>query len=100
MISNLIEEKNIINSIISSSLKEILHRGLRVSHKSLGSLEDDIKLLLRALQTKNRIYDYVVTIDYNHLLKLYEGKIIYSLVNTENMGDKASDFEEELNFTF
>lgn len=94
------EQKEEINKIILPGIKEILHKGMRVSDKTLGGLEDDLGMLMKALQVKNKIYDYAVMCNYNSLLRYYEGKIIYSLVNTEKMGNDASEYEEILEFRF
>jgi len=99
MIVNIKQEKDIINNIISEGIKEILYKGLRIQGNSLGHIEDDCNLLLRALQVKNRIHDFACMLSYNHMFKHYEGKIIYSLINTENLND-AELYEEEINFRF
>jgi len=101
LIENVYKEKEKINYIISNSIQEILKKGLRVAEKSLGSLEDDIGIMLRALQLKNKIYDYVVFIKYNELFKRFEGKVVYSLINTGKMDAKeAKQWEIELEFFF
>jgi len=100
MIKTLSEQKDNINKLILGAINEILYKGLRVTDKTLGSLEDDISLFMRALQIKNKIYDFAVSINYNEIISRYEGKIIYSLVNTENMGNDASTYEDEINFNF
>ena len=101
MIGNLQQEKENINKILSSGIQEILYRGLRVKEKSLGSLEDDIGVMLRAMQLKNKIYDYAVYITHNGLFNRFEGKVIYSLVNTEAMRpEDVAKFEVELEFSF
>ena len=101
LIENLQDEKNKINDYLSKGVQEILYKGLRVKEKSLGSLEDDISVMLRAFQLKNKIYDYAVFITHNSLLNRFEGKIIYSLINTEKMDPKeAEQWEVELEFFF
>ena len=99
MIANISQEKDKLNNIIASGLKEIIHKGLRV-YNNVGDLEDDCNLMMRALQAKNRIYDYACIITANPLFSRYEGKIVYSLVDTSKMGDNASDFEEVVDFVF
>jgi len=98
MIKTIREQKEEVINLILPPLKEIIYVGLRVDNKTIGTLEDDIRLLMRALQTKNKIYDF--EIDIKPTFGSYEGKIIFSLINTENMGDDASDYEEEINFVF
>jgi len=101
LIGNMYQEKERINKIIEGGLKEILTKGLKVQEKSLGSLEDDVGVMLRAFQLKNLIYDYAVFIKYNELFSRFEGKIVYSLINTENMeASEADKFEVELEFNF
>lgn len=100
MINNTRQEKDILNKIISEGIKEILHKGLKVTNKSLGSLEDDISLLMRALQAKNKIYDFAVIIDDADFTGTYYGKVIYSLINTEHMGNNASEYEGTVRFSF
>jgi len=100
LILSISDQKESINSLILPGLQEILHKGLRVHDKSLGSLEDDIGIMMRALQIKNKIYDYAVIINPNPLMGIYEGRIIYSLINTEKMNNDASEYEEVIEFTF
>jgi hypothetical protein len=101
LVGNIQEEKNKINLIISNGIQEILKKGLSVAEKSLGSLEDDIGIMLRALQLKNKIYDYAVFIKYNELLKRFEGRVAYSLINTENMTpEEQNKWEVVLDFNF
>jgi len=95
------QQQENINYILSEGIKEILKKGLKVKEKSLGSLEDDINSMLRAFQLKNRIWDYAVFINYNELLKRFEGKIAYSLVNTEHMKEEdKSLYETSVEFNF
>jgi len=98
MIKSVKEQKEEVIKLILPPLKEIIYVGLRVDKKSIGTLEDDIRTLMRALQLKNKIYDFEIDIKPN--LGRYDGKIIFSLVNTENMGDNASEYEEEVDFSF
>lgn len=101
MIKNIQEMKNENEKIIVNAVKEILYKGLRVKEKSLGSLEDDVGLMLRALQIKNKIYDYAVFITYNSLLTRFEMKIAYSLINTEGMNKvEAEPYEAVIEFNF
>ena len=101
IIENLFQEKERINKIIVEAVKEILYKGLRIQEKSLGSLEDDVGLMLRAFQLKNKIYDYAVFITHNGLVNRFEMKLIYSLIDTEKMEAKeAEKFEVELDFNF
>jgi hypothetical protein len=101
IIQNLKAEKMKINDMLSKGIQEILYKGLRVKEKSLGSLEDDVGVMLRAFQLKNKIYDYAVFITYNSILNRFEGKVVYSLINTEKMTlEEASEYEEELEFNF
>lgn len=100
MIPTLNEQKDELNKIIYAGIKEILHKGLRIRTKDLGSLEDDFGLFMRALQLKNKIFDYAVLVNYNEAVNTFEGKIIYSLCNTENMGNDASEYEEVVDFNF
>ena len=78
---NLQSEKSKINAIIEGGLKEIIHKGLRVDGKTIGLLEDDISLLLKAMQYKNMIYDYAVRIDQG--IGFYSGVIVYDLIKTD-----------------
>ncbi len=101
IIGNIQQEKEKINAMLSNGIQEILYKGLRVKEKSLGSLEDDVGVMLRAFQLKNVIYDYAVFITHNSLLNRFEGKVVYSLINTENMDAKeAEQWEVELEFNF
>jgi len=90
---NIQEEKRRVNYIIENGLREILYKGLRVNNKTLGSIEDDIELLLKALQVKNLIYEYAVSIEQNMLM--YDGTIIYDLIKTEE-----DIYSEEIKFRF
>ena len=83
MILNPQQQKDEINKIISQGVQEILYKGLRIDNNNLGNLEDDMILMMRALQVKNKIYDFAVLLDYNNLFTHYEGKIAYSLINSE-----------------
>jgi hypothetical protein len=101
LIGNIQEEKLKMNKMLSGGIQEILYKGLRVKEKSLGSLEDDIGIMLRAFQLKNKLYDYAVFITHNGLLNRFEGKVVYSLINTEKMEAKeAEQWEVELEFFF
>jgi len=101
MITSLYEQKQKINYQISSAIQEILYKGLRVKEKSLGSLEDDVGIMLRAFQLKNIIYDYAVFITYSDLFKRFEGKVVYSLINTEKMTPEEADkYEVQIEFNF
>jgi len=98
---NTFQEKERLNEILTDGIQEILYTGLRVKEKSLGSLEDDIGVMLRAFQMKNLIYDYAVFITHNGLLNRFEGKLAYSLINTENMSEaEAEPYEALLEFNF
>ncbi|MEA3387396.1 MAG: hypothetical protein U9Q66_03280 [Patescibacteria group bacterium] len=100
MLTNLKEEKNIINNIILKGINEIVKTGMKVSNKSLGQLEDDFNLFLRALQLKNRIYDYAVHLEENGMAN-FKGTIVYNFIDTTKMELKeASEYEEEIIFTF
>ena len=101
IIGNIQQEKEKINAMLSNGIQEILYKGLRVKEKSLGSLEDDVGVMLRAFQLKNVIYDYAVFITHNSLLNRFEGKVVYSLIDTENMDvTEADKYEEEIEFYF
>jgi hypothetical protein len=101
LVVNLQQEKDKINTMLSNGIQEILYKGLRVKEKSLGSLEDDVGIMLRAFQLKNIIYDYAVFITYSELFNRFEGKVVYSLINTENMEAKEADkYEALLEFNF
>jgi hypothetical protein len=95
MIIDINKTKEEINNIISSAVQEILHKGLRVQDNNLGNIEDDMILMMRALQVKNKIYDFAVMLSYNELLGYYEGKIAYSLINSEE-----SQYQELVEFRF
>lgn len=95
------KEKEKINKMVSNGIQEILYKGLRVKEKSLGSLEDDIGVMLRAFQLKNVIYDYAVFITHNSLLNRFEGRLVYSLINVENMSaEEAEPYEALIEFNF
>jgi len=101
LVGNTYQEKEKINEMILGPLQEILYKGLRVKEKSLGSLEDDIGVMLRAFQLKNIIYDYAVFIKYDELFKQFQGKIAYSLIDVENMTEvEAEPYEALLEFNF
>ena len=101
LVGNLQQEKDKINTMLSNGIQEILYKGLRVKEKSLGSLEDDVGVMLRAFQLKNIIYDYAVFITYSDLFSRFEGKVVYSLINTENMeASEADKYEEQIEFNF
>jgi len=101
MIKNTQEMKNENEKIIVNAVKEILYKGLRVKEKSLGSLEDDVGLMMRALQIKNKIYDYAVFTTHNSLLNRFEMKLAYSLINVEDMTEEeAEPYEAVLEFNF
>jgi hypothetical protein len=101
LIGNMQQEKDRINAMLNNGIREVLYKGLRVKEKSLGGIEDDIGIMLRAFQLKNIIYDYAVFITYNELFKRFEGKLVYSLVNTENMtSEEADKYEVEIEFNF
>ena len=101
LVENTYQEKEKINNMILEPLQEILYKGLRVEGKSLGSLEDDIGVMLRAFQVKNIIYDYAVFIKYDELFNRFQGKIAYSLIDTENMTEaEAEPYEAVLEFNF
>jgi len=101
IVGNIQQGKDKINAMLSKGIQEILYKGLRVKEKSLGSLEDDVGVMLRAFQLKNIIYDYAVFITYSDLFNRFEGKIVYSLVNTENMEvEEANKYEAEIEFNF
>ena len=95
MILNINEEKEKINSYIVAGVQEILYKGLRIDGNNLGNLEDDINLFLRAMQVKNKIYDYACMLKYDGFLKRYEGIIIYNLINSDDL-----KYEEEIKFYF
>lgn len=82
MISILAEKEN-INYIISSAVQEILYKGLRIDGNNLGNLEDEMNLMMRALQLKNKVYDFAVMLSYDELFGHYQGKIAYSLIKSE-----------------
>lgn len=88
-------QKQEINLIIVSALKEILQKGLVLNEKSIGSLEDDISLLMKALASKRKIYDFAVMINFNELLNIYDGIIVYDLINTDD-----DRYSETINFNF
>ena len=100
MIKSPNQEIEELNDLIALGLQEILHKGRQVHSTSIGSLEDDINLFMRALQLKNKIFDYATIIELN-FMNIYEGKLAYSIVNTEGMPeiDKAR-YEELINFNF
>lgn len=92
---NLQKEKDEINKIIHHGLREILYKGLRVNNNSLGNIEDDVNLMLRAIQLKGRIYDFASIIIENTLFSRFEGKIIYILIKSDE-----PQYEEEIKFYF
>ena len=101
LVGNMQQEKDRINTMLHSGIKEILYKGLRIKENSLGHIEDDIGVMLRAFQLKNIIYDYAVFITYNEIFSRFEGKLVYSLINTEKMEAKeAEQFEVEIEFNF
>lgn len=79
---NVNEEKERINNMISSVVLEILG-GLVVDEDKLKIFEKEFDTFMRALQAKNKIYDYAVVLSYNDLLGRFEGRIAYSLINSE-----------------
>jgi hypothetical protein len=94
-------EKNRLNEYIADALKEILYQGFQVNTKTIGELEDDISYFMEALKKKNRIYDYAVWIMWNELFKKFEGKLAYSIINTENMDEfTKAKFEDLVEFSF
>ena len=84
MIKSVQAQKDEINSLILSALKEILYKNMRITSTTLGYLEDEVGVFMKALTSKNKIYDYAVKIDYNELLKVFEGIIIYQLIKIDN----------------
>lgn len=81
---SIIEEKTIINNLILEGVKEIFRIGMDVSGSTLGTLEDEVILFMKAIQSKNKIYDFAVAIDYNSLFRRFEGKIAYSLIKSDD----------------
>jgi hypothetical protein len=96
------KEKEQINYIISNALVEIIKSGIKTTKASIGSIEDDIKVMLRALQAKNKIYDYAVLIEPNP--GSFNGIIAYSLIDTSSKSciqDKDKHlYEDTIEFTF
>jgi len=96
---NFRKEKNEINNLIYPMLNEIIYKGLKIS--SLGLLEENLEYMLEILRKKNKIFDFVINVEYNPILKKFFGIIIYSIVNTSKMkSNEAEKFEEEINFNF
>jgi len=95
MILDITKQKEEINHIVSSAVQEILHKGLRVQDNNLGNIEDDIILMMRALQLKNKVYDFAVMLSFNDLFSHYEGKIAYALINSEE-----PQYQELVEFKF
>jgi len=95
------DDKIILQNTIAEGIKEVLRKGLRIEGNSLGKLEDELSLFMKALQFKGRIYDFAVMITYNEMFNFFEGKIAYSLVNTENMPEEDKNkFEDLITFEF
>lgn len=94
MIRNINDEKDFINEFIANGLREIVYKGLKFND-NIGNVEDEINTLLRALQFKNKIYDYACNIEFNDLIGQFEGTIVYDLVNT-----KENTYSETIKFNF
>jgi hypothetical protein len=92
---SLSQEKDWVNSIISSGVQEILYEGLRIDGNNLGYLEDEMNLFMKALQHKNIVYDFAVMLSYDSLFSRFEGKIAYSLINSEE-----PQFQDLVQFKF
>jgi hypothetical protein len=95
LILNVQQEKEKINEYISVGVQEILHKGLRIADNNLGNLEDDINLFMRALQLKNKIFDFACILKYDYLFKRFEGKIVYDLIDSDE-----DQYSEEITFYF
>lgn len=95
MILNVQEEKALLNKYISAGVQEILYKGLRIEGNNLGSLEDDLNLFMKALQMKNKIYDFACILKWDPLFNRFEGKIVYDLINSDE-----DQYSEEITFYF
>ena len=95
MITNIIEEKNRLNAIISLGIKEILSSFSLIREEDIVIIERDCNDLMRALQKRNKIFDFACLIQYNNLNGNYEGKIAYSLINSEE-----SKYQDLIEFQF
>jgi hypothetical protein len=82
MILHVQEAKDEVDKIISHAITEIIEIGRRTTESTIGSLEDDINTMLRALQAKNKIYDYACVIEPGPLK--FHGKIAYNLINSDD----------------
>lgn len=87
--------KEEVNLLIADALQEIFHAGRLVTTTSVGSMEDDIRLFMRAMQIKNKIYDFAVNIEYNSIVNMYEGKVAYSLINSTD-----NEYQDYVEFRF
>jgi hypothetical protein len=95
MILNLTEEKNKINRLISWGVTEILKSFTIMDGKSMPYLEKDINEFMRAMQIKNKVYDYACMVNYDGLVGKFIIRVAYSLINS-----KEPKFQDEVKIKF
>ena len=101
MLIDIHNEKDAISGMIASAIQEILYKGLRIDGATLGHLESEMNTMMRAFQKKNKIYDYAVILIYDDLFDHFNGKIAYSLINTEGMEEfEKNKVEDLIEFNF
>jgi len=95
------DDKNHTEFLILKGIEEILTplyaKTLKYDY-IMNYIPNEMETYLKALQVKNKIYDYVHTLEYNEITKKYEGKIAYSLY--KNGIIKEEDNEHLIQYNF
>ena len=98
---NIKQEKETTTDLIANAVQEILYKGLRIDGTTLCHLDDEMNTMMRAMQARNKIYDYAVILIYDELFSHYNGRIAYSLINTEGMDEfEKNKVEDLIEFNF
>jgi len=77
------KEKNLINNILYNAFNEIKKQYPVISGTNMKNIENDFNILLRALQYKNKIYDFACLIEYDYIETKFVIKIAYNLINSD-----------------
>ena len=83
MIRDIKQEKDIINQYIAKVISEIFMNQI-ITEESMPAYRTDLEDFMKAMQLKNKVYDYQVMLAANYLTGKYEGKIAYSLINSDD----------------